>query len=300
MVLPADALGQPRPHAEHLSYFARLAPAAEFTRLAVVACHRCGRRAAAAAAGVQDGAVWLQGFLDYHCSDAVRILDLPHAVEHLAAAGRAVWNTESAPLQAWLRTQTATLKQHGPEQVLGELRRLQRVYPAAHAGIAEQLMYFEPRRAQMDYPTFVGAGWPGGSGIVESANKLVVEARLKGAGMRWARQQVNPLLGLRTVVCSDRWEEVWPQVVTGWRGQAAAAAAGRRQARRGSKAVGAGVAVAATGDRVAAEGPILVGPGVPVPAVRAAPASAGPRRPAAHHPWRRSPLGNATRLAHDA
>ena len=36
----------------------------------------------------------------------------------------------------------------------------------------------------MQYPTYQEAGWPIGSGSVESANKLVVEARLKGAGMR--------------------------------------------------------------------------------------------------------------------
>ena len=53
---------------------------------------------------------------------------------------------------------------------------------------------------------------PSAAGAVESANKLVVEARLKGPGMHWARQNVDPMLALRTVVCSDRWEEVWPEI----------------------------------------------------------------------------------------
>jgi hypothetical protein len=46
-----------------------------------------------------------------------------------------------------------------------------------------------------------------GSG--ESANKLVVEARLKGAGMRWARQHVNPVLVLRNAVCNRKWKQTW-------------------------------------------------------------------------------------------
>jgi hypothetical protein len=50
------------------------------------------------------------------------------------------------------------------------------------------------RVALMQYPSFAAAGWPIGSGSVEIANKLVVEARLKGAGMHWARSNVNPLL----------------------------------------------------------------------------------------------------------
>jgi hypothetical protein len=35
--------------------------------------------------------------------------------------------------------------------------------------------------------------------MVESANKLVVEDRLKGAGMHWADANVNPLLALEAV-----------------------------------------------------------------------------------------------------
>jgi hypothetical protein len=43
----------------------------------------------------------------------------------------------------------------------------------------------------MAYPVFQAAGWPIGSGMVESANKLVVEDRLKGAGMIWLRSSPN-------------------------------------------------------------------------------------------------------------
>jgi len=56
----------------------------------------------------------------------------------------------------------------------------------------------------MQYATFQQQGFPIGSGIVESANKTVVEVRLKGAGMHWDRRHVNPLLALRTVACVDR------------------------------------------------------------------------------------------------
>jgi hypothetical protein len=41
-----------------------------------------------------------------------------------------------------------------------------------------ELAYLEKREAHMQYPTYQETGWPIGSGMVESANKLVVEARL--------------------------------------------------------------------------------------------------------------------------
>src|SRR5258708_19258055 len=65
----------------------------------------------------------------------------------------------------------------------------------------------------MQYPTYQEAGWPIGSGSVESANKGVVEARLKGPGMRWGRQNVNPMLVLRNAVCNRQWNETWRTAV---------------------------------------------------------------------------------------
>jgi hypothetical protein len=55
------------------------------------------------------------------------------------------------------------------------------------------------RRRQIAYADFQIQGYPIGSGMVESANKLVVEQRLKGAGMHWARRNVTPMLALRAV-----------------------------------------------------------------------------------------------------
>jgi hypothetical protein len=77
--------------------------------------------------------------------------------------------------------------------------------------------YLEKRADLIDYPRYLAAGLPIGSGIVESANKLVVEARLKGAGMHWARPHANELLALRSVICSARWEGHWPEMSRGLR-----------------------------------------------------------------------------------
>src|SRR5439155_20780951 len=75
--------------------------------------------------------------------------------------------------------------------------------------IKEKLASLHKREAHMQYPTYQAAGWPIGSGSVESANKVVVEARLKGAGMRWERHNVNPMLALRNAICNRRCTETW-------------------------------------------------------------------------------------------
>jgi hypothetical protein len=38
-----------------------------------------------------------------------------------------------------------------------------------------------------------------------------MQARLKGAGMRWVSSNVNPMLALRTVLYNERWSEGWQQ-----------------------------------------------------------------------------------------
>ncbi|MBI4496813.1 MAG: hypothetical protein HY689_02800 [Chloroflexi bacterium] len=72
--------------------------------------------------------------------------------------------------------------------------------------------YCEQRREQITYARFIAQGYPMGSGIVESANQLVVAARLKGSGRHWARANVTPLLGLGNVACNDRWGQAWPRI----------------------------------------------------------------------------------------
>jgi hypothetical protein len=147
----------------------------------------------------------------------VRILDFPHALEHLGTAGRAVFGAGTVAFSEWLGGQAHTLKHGDPAAVLSALRTLDlttAVDPAAATHQTEALAYFEKRRAQIAYADFRHQGYPIGSGAVESANKLVVEARLKGSGMRWDRASVSPMVSLRDLLCSNRWVTEWPAI---WR-----------------------------------------------------------------------------------
>jgi hypothetical protein len=101
--------------------------------------------------------------------------------------------------QTWLAQQRHALTHDDPQTVLAALRVL-RAEVAAEQGadaapgavITHSLEYLEKRLAQIQDATFAAQGYPRGSGSVESANKLVVQARLKGAGMRWARPRHPP------------------------------------------------------------------------------------------------------------
>lgn len=208
------------PATTDLSYFSRLADAETFGVAATGELHRRGTTTAQTVVAITDGAVWCQGFIDLHRPDAVRILDFPHALEHLGAVAQAVWGRGTPDTSAWLGVQAAALR-HGREAqavtAVAALGARPELSAAAQDTIRQTVAYFAAREGQIRYQAFTDAGYPIGSGCVESANKLVMEARLKGAGMHWVRTNVNPMLALRTLVANERWTEGWPMLWDQWR-----------------------------------------------------------------------------------
>jgi hypothetical protein len=141
-----------------------------------------------------------------------------------------------------------------------------------------------------------------------------VEARLKGSGMHWADCHVDPMVALRTIACSDRWEEAWPEIERRLRAEVAERAATRRATRRARREATGGPdkPVEALAEAAVGEGPVLVDglsgdvlavasvapstpqTSLPVDLSRQA-GEAKSHRPAANHPWRHMPIGRARR-----
>lgn len=195
-----------------LSYFSRMADHVSFTRLATLETHRRGVEAADLVLAVNDGAEWITGYVDYQRPDAVRILDWAHASGYVHVAGHAAFE---GPCGEWCETQLGLLRSGEPMAVLVALAALEDSLPEANPArgvIAQSLAYLAKRLDQIQYAAFTRLGYPIGSGIVESANRTVVQARLKGPGMHWAPSSINPLLALRSAVCSNRWPETWPAI----------------------------------------------------------------------------------------
>jgi hypothetical protein len=308
------AAGRLEVHTSDLSYFSRVAECHTFTEQATLEILRRGTLQAGRVCGVVDGAVWEQDFLHFHCPGAVHILDWPHGVGYLARVAHALYGADTPESATWLAAQRQTLLTGDPAVVLDRLRGLADDLtlqtgagppPPALAVLEDTWAYLTKRLDQIQYAAFRAQGFPIGSGAVESANKLVVEARLKGAGMHWALEHVNPLLALRAMACSDRWEEAWPQVVRQWRAQGWAMTVAARQVRAAAQrtareAVAAPLSpplpllsVSAPTAPVTAAPPQLALPphdepasGSPAPPLQTHTAPRRSRRPAATHPWR--------------
>lgn len=269
----------------HISYFSRSYPIREFEQYALSELHRRGVFNAGQVVTVNDGSDWIQSFTDYHFPQATRILDFRHALDHVSAAGQAVWGEGTDAFKQWFAAMSHQLKHAPPQRILADLCLLQSqaTTEAQVTAIADAHSYLQKREKLIDYPHFQNQGYPIGSGSVESSHKVVVHSRMKQAGMRWADDNVDPMLALRNLVCNGRWSDGWQQIVAfHWQ---QCRQAWREHARRQRPAAppipitSAAVKVASPTKQQGNEDPSQ-------PLV--SPARKEPYRPPANHPWRRN------------
>jgi hypothetical protein len=272
-------------HAHDISYFSRLCRAEDFIDWAALPLSQRGTEQAHTVVTVNDGAPWLQELVTAHRPDAVRILDFPHAAGYLSQAAQAAFGSGSREAAVWLDEWLPKLKTKTPEEVIAAIRGLPTPTPEAAKIRKTVLSYLGSRIEQLRYATFQAKGYPIGSGMVESGNKLVVEARLKGAGMHWERGNVNPMLALRGVLCSGQWDEAWSGI---WQELGRQMQEQRRQGQQRRAAVRA--------ERAAAEAVI---PEPPTKRLPLEPKRMVDGRPTKEHPWKQGtdPRRGATATA---
>ena len=264
---------------ENITYFSRSYRARQFERFALSELQHRGLDQAEQVVAVNDGAEWIQSFIDYHCPEAVRILDFTHALDYIIEVSQALWGEGHPEGQQWIRRMAHQLKHVPPQETLANLRLL---LPKAkrddQAEVLDRaLRYLQKRETMIDYPYFRQRGYPIGSGSVESGHKQVVHRRLKGAGMRWAPQHVDPLLALRDLLCNDRWQAGWDDIVSHcWHER-------HRQQRHTASALQPAPKEPITFAALEAAGLLAT----PAELEQTQPAQSNSTNPAKDHPWRR-------------
>jgi hypothetical protein len=152
-----------------------------------------------------DGARYNHTIVQTHFPQAVHIVDLFHAYEHLTALAQMRWGLEAKAPKAWRDWLEA-----------GDLRRLLRQVgkqlPASaqsKKSMLKELSYFENNATQMRYAEYREKKFFVGSGVVEAGCRTVIGERLKQSGMRWSVRGANAILALRCCILSGRFEDFW-------------------------------------------------------------------------------------------
>jgi hypothetical protein len=198
------------PQLTHHSYRAGLWEAPVFgNHLWAEACRR-GLERARTVVCVSDGALWIWRLMAMCFLYPIEILDWWHAVQRLWT----IANTALAPdaANAWVAAQQQRLAHTSLRHVIHQVRRLYPRGTPLPEVVQQALAYLFANRHRMRYSLFRQAGYPIGSGTVESACKVVVQQRMKQAGMRWSRNGAQAMLALRCALLSDRWHQAWPSL----------------------------------------------------------------------------------------
>ena len=154
---------------------------------------------------VNDAAAWIERITAENYPQAIRIVDWSHAVGHLWTVAQAVYGVGDPQSQVWVDAQKELLWQGRALQVSQAIAAL----PASAQEVSAAQGYFEAHCDQMHYDRYRAAGYPIGSGTVESGGKNYVQYRLKRPGRGWNRDEAQNMLAGLSEMHSDRFEYAW-------------------------------------------------------------------------------------------
>ena len=101
-----------------------------------------------------DGTAWIWNFADEHVPDAIQIVDIFHAKQHVFDVARALYGQGSDLAAQWGKARRDELDQRRIDLVMAELRK-----HADHCEVAARnIDYFKSNRRRMDYPRFRAPG----------------------------------------------------------------------------------------------------------------------------------------------
>jgi hypothetical protein len=130
------------------------------------------------------------------------VLDIMHGVGSLWGAANAVCGEASQTGKPWVQQQLTEMLRGRVGSVIGGLRQSltkQQRRKAVREALAKVSTFFHNHRRWRRYDRDLAAGWPVGTGVVESACGSVVKHRMEGEGQRWSLEGAEAILTLRSL-----------------------------------------------------------------------------------------------------
>jgi hypothetical protein len=153
---------------------------------------------------LSDGATWIRNMAEELFPDAQQILDFFHLSENVHEYARYLFKFEEEKSRTWAEGVCELLKQSKYNLVLKDIEKFKDKLPS---GCPVNLYgYIKNNINNIDYATFEEKGYFIGSGAIESGNKIVLQRRLKQAGMRWNTKTAQYLLSLKSKDESNLWQ----------------------------------------------------------------------------------------------
>ena len=152
---------------------------------------------------LSDGATWIRNMVEEMFPDAQQILDYYHLCENVSTFAKYLFKMDEQKYRPWSKDICAKLKKGGFRHVLNELNAIETVPDNCPVNLSG---YITNNINNIDYAVYEKKGYFIGSGAIESGNKIILQDRLKRAGMRWNVTTAQALLTLKTKAESKLWK----------------------------------------------------------------------------------------------
>jgi hypothetical protein len=160
---------------------------------------------------VNDGAPWIERITRMNFPQATQIMDWSHSVQRLWAVANAVYGEKKPETSAWVERYKDELWAGHTEAVLRELNALNLDQPSYLDVVKQAPGYFLNNQERMRYAQYRAAGYPVGSGTVESGARNVVQPRMRRPGRGWNRENADAMLAALSELHSGRFRWAWQQ-----------------------------------------------------------------------------------------
>ena len=158
-----------------------------------------------------DGAEWIWNAAIKQFGNCHQVLDIYHAAEYVADAGKGLYGEGTPEAATWLEEGRRLLLSDGWAGLCDHIGATLSKAPesAGHAALGELTGYFAAHTSRLNYCHRLYTGQSIGSGMVEGAAKNLVGRRLKQTGARWEVENVNQMAELCCLTYSDHWDLYW-------------------------------------------------------------------------------------------
>jgi len=156
-----------------------------------------------------DGAPWIWNLATMVAPQAIQIVDLYHAKEHLSKLANDIFGPGTDLAKKWAGDQHSVLESGNLDAVLNAIGCHKTRPGEIGEKAAKEFDYFTNNRYRMRYDYFRSLGLCVGSGVVEAGCRVVIGQRLKQSGMFWSLNGANAIIALRSSLLSGRFDDFW-------------------------------------------------------------------------------------------
>jgi hypothetical protein len=200
-----DERGRPIRDENSTSYVGAIESSTFFGQRLYAEAIRRGVEQAKTLVAITDGATYNRTIIEEHFPQAIRIIDLYHAREHLHALHQILVPGDLQRLARWLKW----LDVGRVTTLTTQARRLLPRHGKRRKSALTEIGYFTKNAYAMQYEQFRQQGLFIGSGVIEAGCRSVIGRRLKQSGMFWSLPGANAIIAARCCLFSNRFDDFW-------------------------------------------------------------------------------------------